>query len=227
MHIKKYKRNAVGHILLHNEQSFARSKRENVNNSETNKNYNFVSGTGIDNLRKVLNCSDVHVSKRKDLNVVCSLVLTAPQNLPISREREFYKYAFEFFNSRWHCPCISAWVHNDEKKKYINSKTNKVVWSRSHVHYTFVPLVYDKQKEKYKVCAKEVVNKKDLQTLHYDFKKYIDKKMNLDLEIINGATEGVNKTILELKNTTLKRNIKKLEALKKRVQNEIERELCR
>ena len=74
---------------------------------------------------------------------------------------------------------------------------------------------------------KEVVNKKDLQTLHYDFKKYIDKKMNLDLEIINGATEGVNKTILELKNTTLKRNIKKLEALKKRVQNEIERELCR
>ena len=55
----------------------------------------------------------------------------------------------------------------------------------------------------------------------------MDKKMNLDLEIINGATEGINKTILELKNTTLKRNIQKLETLKKRVQNEIERELCR
>ena len=88
-------------------------------------------------------------------------------------------------------------------------------------------MVYDKKKGKHKVCAKEVVNKKDLQTLHYDFKKYIDKKMNLDLDIINGTTEGVNKTILQLKNQTLKKNIDNLEKLKKRVQSEIEREICR
>ena len=67
-----------------------------------------------------------------------------------------------------------------------------------------------------------------------DFKEYIDKAMNLDLEIINGATASGNKTILELKNQELEKKvvsqqkeIEKLKQLKNKLQNQIEYELVR
>ena len=58
--------------------------------------------------------------------------------------------------------------------------------------------------------------------------------MNLDLEIINGATANGNKTILELKNQELEKQInkkqeevEKLNKLKNKLQSEIEYELIR
>ena len=225
MHIDKYKRTAVYKLLEHNEPSKVRANRENVNSRLTHKNYNFVSGNGYDNFKKVFDCDDIHKSNRRDLNVLCSVVLTVPNNLPESRRFEFFKHAFMFFNSRYKCPCVSAWVHNDEKKKYL--KDGKIEYSRSHLHYAFVPIAYDEKLEKYKISYKDVITRDDLWKLHIDFKDYIDKKMKLNLEILNGATDNGNKSVLQLKNQSLKNNIENLEKLKKRVQNEIERELCR
>lgn len=215
MHVEKYTRSAVGHILKHNEPGKARQNRENVDQSKTNQNYNFVKGHGMKNLKRILSSDNVYCNPRKDVNVLCSVCLTAPKDLPPDREKEFFAFAFEFFQNRYSGPCVSCWVHNDEPN------------ARGHMHYQWCPLVYDEKKNRYKVNAKSVVHKYDLQTLHQDFEKYINQRMNLSLQILNGATENGNKSILELKNKTLKEDIKKLKKLKNQVVAEIQQELCR
>ena len=37
-----------------------------------------------------------------------------------------------------------------------------------HLHYAFVPVVFDNKKSRYKVSAKEVLTRHDLQTFHDD-----------------------------------------------------------
>lgn len=223
MHIQKYTRCAVGHILKHNEPSKARSRRENVDSSRTNQNYAFVGGHGSKNLKKVLGADNVYVNPRKDVNVLCSVCLTAPLDLPKDREHEFFENAFKFLQDRYKCPCVSCWVHYDEQSFY-EGKNRQV---RPHMHFAFVPLVYDDKKGRFKVNAKSVVCLSDLQTLHQDFDKYIQKHMGLKLAVLNGATENGNKSILELKNQSLKEDITKLKKLKNQVVSEIQQELCR
>lgn len=216
MHIQKYTRFAAGHILRHNEPSTARAKRDNVDTKITHKNYAFVGGHGGKNLKKVLSAQNIYVNPRKDVNVLCSVCVTAPADLPKDREKEFFELSFQFLKDRYkNCPCVSAWIHYDEPN------------ARPHLHYDFVPLVYDEKKQRYKVNAKSVVCKGDLQTLHIDFKMFIYNAMGLLLSILNGATENGNKTILELKNNTLKNELVRLKKLKKQVVNEIQQELCR
>ena len=211
MHIQKYTRSAVGHILKHNEPSKARSRRENVDNSRTNQNYAFVGGHGSKNLKKVLGSDNVYVNPRKDVNVLCSVCLTAPSDLPKTREKEFFELSFRFLQERYKCPCVSCWVHYDEMSRY-EGRTEQI---RPHMHFAFVPLVYDEKKSRFKVNAKTVVCLSDLQTLHQDFDKFIQDNMGIKLAVLNGATENGNKSILELKNQSLKDDIKKLKKLKK------------
>lgn len=211
MHIQKYTRSAVGHILKHNEPSKARRGRENVDNNRTQYNYSFVRGHGMKNLKKVLGRSDVYVCPRKDVNILCSVCLTAPADLPPEREGEFFELAFKFLQDRYKSsPCVSCWVHYDEQG------------FKPHLHYDFVPLVFDEKKSRFKVNAKSVVCLSDLQTLHKDFDKYITDNMGLKLAVLNGATANGNKTILELKNQSLKEDITKLQQLKKQVVSEIQ-----
>lgn len=217
MHVTKFTKAAAGHILMHNEPTEARKSRDNVDSSLTTQNYNLLHAhgkNGMDNLKRVLNNEKIYCSPRKDVNVLCSWIVTAPKDLPQEREREFFVHAAKFFNERYKpSKCVSAWVHTDEKTP--------------HLHFDFVPIVNDTKRGQ-KVCAKEVISRKDLLSVHKDFTEYIKKEMQLELEILNGetATNG-NKTILELKTDTLKKGVKKLKQLKTQVQNEIEREICR
>lgn len=223
MHIEKYTLSAAPHILIHNEPSRARANRKNVDNSKTKYNYNLLDSnkSGMENLKEILNNKNVYCSPRKDVNVLCSCVVTAPDNLPLGREKEFFYLTAKFLQERYkNCPCLSAWVHFDE--------------TQSHIHYDFIPLVYDHKKQRWKCRAKDVVNLLDLKTLHTDFQSYINSQMGLSLNILNGKTANGNKTITELKTETLKKqiqqeknDIKKLKQLKNKLQNEIEYELIR
>lgn len=235
MHIEKYNRNAVGHIFNHMIDSKARAKRKNVDNSKEYLNYNILNTDKKPKelLNELMNRDDIYCSPRKDIVVATSICITAPENLPESRYDEFFYNAAMFFNNRYntndkYCPCLGAFVHKNEMSKNQNGN------NKPHMHYLMSNLIFDNKKERYKFCCKEIITKKDLSTLHQDFKSYIDKAMNLDLDIINGATANGNKTILELKNQELEKKvaiqqeeIEKLKQLKNKLQNQIEYELIR
>lgn len=215
MHVQKYNFKGVHNVLAHYENYFARAKRENVDNKLFCKNYNLLSTNerGFARLKKILVCDKIKKLNRKDVNVMCDVVVSAPENLPKNRQDEFFEFAFEFLRRRYNCPVLSAWVHKDEPR------------AKPHLHFAFAPIV--QKNGQFKFCAKEIVNRQDLKTLHTDFKKFIDKKMNLDLDILNGATENGNKTINELKAESIMQDIRKLQKLKNHLQQEIQREISR
>lgn len=214
MHAQKYNRAAVGHVLAHNEPTKARKARDNVDSSKTEQNYNLskMRGlTGVEKLRRILSREEVHCSPRSDVNTLCSWVVSAPKNLPPEREKEFFLSVAQFFSKRYEpSRCVSAWVHHDEP-------------GRVHMHYDFCPLVVDEKRGGLKVCAKDVLTRKDLATIHKDLRDHISRVMGLNLDIINGATAHGNKSIIELKNKSLEAENERL----MRINSNLRAQICR
>lgn len=226
MHIAKFTRNDnIQLILGHNERTSKHNNKENIDGSLTRLNYNLINSNkkGYALFKDIYNNKQVYCSPRKDVNVLCSVCLQLCNGIPIERADEYFYLAANFFAKRYKCPCVSCCVHKDEPS------------SKYHMHYCFAPIIWDEKKQRYKFRCKDIVTKEDLKTLHTDFKNYIEKEMNLEnVEVLNGATANGSKTILELKNQKLEKQVnqkqeevEKLNKLKNKLQNEIEYELIR
>ena len=58
-----------------------------------------------------------------------------------------------------------------------------------HLHYAFVPVVFDNKKSRYKVSAKEVLTRHDLQTFHEDLDQHLKKVLPFyEQGILNNKT---------------------------------------
>lgn len=194
----KYTRGAMGHIMKHYERAkdekgeYIKFKNENIDISKSHLNYNLAPNHNqLDFIQNRL--KEVSVLKRKDVNVMCSWVITAPKELPKEYHREFFERTYNFLKERYNDTAekniISSWVHNDEVTP--------------HMHFAFIPITYDKKKEKYKVSAKEIITQADLKSFHTDFQKemnkFVEKYNNVfECSVLNGATANGNKTIVEL-----------------------------
>lgn len=84
---------------------------------------------------------------------------------------------------------IQAIVHDDEG-------------GQPHLHFCFVPVVEDpKHDEGYKVCANEVLDRRELRNFHPDLQRYLDEHGLEDAHIMTGVTkqQGGNRTVAQLK----------------------------
>ncbi|MBR6475758.1 MAG: plasmid recombination protein [Lachnospiraceae bacterium] len=107
----------------------------------------------------------------------------------------FFKLTYDFLSERYKKEnVISSYVHLDE--------------TTPHTHFLFIPVVDDKKwneknPEKHprqKVCAKELMNKNELNMFHRVFQEYLDSHSETGLfPVLNGTTVGGNRTIAELK----------------------------
>lgn len=208
-HVTKFTKAACGHMFKH----FERAKGEDGNyikfgNSDidTNKshlNYNLAPHRRRqgDFVRK--RCSDVYCLQRKDVNVMCSWVVTVPKDLPVEDYRTFFQASYYFLADRYGATnVVSAYVHMDE--------------IQPHMHFAFVPVIFDQKKNREKVSAKETVNRIDLKTFHPDLEQYMYLVFNREIGILNEATKEGNRSIEELKRGTA---IEKLQQVQEQVQN--------
>lgn len=194
-HVAKYKASAIGHMANHYGRSDVGEKadyiirsNENINPERTHLNYNLAQEdqkkSQVEFIHQRL--SEVKVQKRADVNVMCDWVITAPKDL-LSWDNEcFFKASYDFLKNRYgEKNVISAYVHMDEVTP--------------HMHFSFVPVVYDKKKDRYKVSAKEVLTRRDLQTFHKDLQEYVGQELGYNVGILNNATIEGNQSIQELK----------------------------
>lgn len=79
-----------------------------------------------------------------------------------------------------------------------------------HLHFAFVPVTEDKRRGGYKVSAKEVISRKELQTFHQDLDKRMTEVFGRDIGVLNEATKGGNKEVVELKCLNYNMMIEKL-----------------
>ncbi|MGL4742716.1 MAG: MobV family relaxase [Sarcina sp.] len=165
---------------------------ENINKELTKENYNLAPER--ENQLKFIKqrCSEVKCLKRDDVKVMCTWAVTLPKDIERDsvEEKRFFEESYKFLEERYGGAenVISAYVHKDEKTP--------------HMHFAFVPVKFDENKQIYKVSAKEVVNRNDLKTFHNDLNAYISLKLGREVEIFNEATKEGNKSIQELKNGT-------------------------
>lgn len=200
--MQKYTRGAIGHLFKHYERGlddngeYVKFGNTSIDLERTHLNYSLKSGSAMKNYLDRMD--EVKCLKRADVNVMCSWIVTIPQDLKDTEyEDDFFKKTYSFLCDRYgEQNVVSANVHKDE--------------TTPHLHFAFIPVLTD-EKGIEKVCAKKVCCKTDLQTFHKDLKKHLESELGIEVAILNGATENVNKTILELKNKSLEEQNKALD----------------
>ncbi|WMM26960.1 plasmid recombination protein [Tissierella sp. MB52-C2] len=148
--------------------------------------------------------SEIKCLNRKDVNVMCSWVVTLPGEIKTSEDQEkFFKESYNFLEKKYGKEnVISSFVHLDEVTP--------------HMHFAFIPVVYDKKKEEYKVSDKECITENDLKKFHPEFEKYMENVFGRDIGILNERTKEGNRSIKELKQETA---IKELNSLKENIKD--------
>lgn len=191
-HMAKYTAQALAPMLAHYDRSRAANK--DIDSSRTHLNYNLAPDRG--NLLNFISkkCCEIKCQKRKDTIKLCDLVLTMPKDLPPEKEDIFFESSYIFLVNRYgvngtDSNIVSCYVHKDE--------------STSHMHFAFLPIAKEKKNKKklgqLKLCAKEVITKQDLTTLHTDLQDYLERELGCKVSILNEATKDGNRSIADLK----------------------------
>ena len=189
MNCEKFTRNQSGNILVHCDRSDPNRtyKNQEIDHSKTYLNYNLAPEhkgmTDYDFMKK--RCEEFKVLKRKDVNWLVSWVITMPADYK-GNKALFFREAYNFMENRYGKDnVVSAYVHLDE--------------TSPHMHFCFVPVIFDKKKQEYKVNAKQCINKVELKQVHPEMQEYLENKLQTKVNILNGATAEGNKTIDQLK----------------------------
>jgi len=211
-HVQKFTKAACGHLLKHYERAmdekgdYIKFNNQSIDTNLSHLNYNLAPDRDISQVEFIKQrCSEVKCLNRKDVNVMCSWVVTKPESIEPEREREFFEQSYKFLENRYGKEnIISAYVHNDE--------------TTPHMHFAFVPVVHDPRIDIDKVSAKIKVSKTDLQTFHSDLEKHLEQYFGREVGIINEATKDGNKAIEELKRSSAIEAIENLNKIKQETQ---------
>ena len=157
-HLKKNTRGAVPGLAVHFERKTDHHTNKEIDVSKTYLNQDLISDDSdmISRFNERLN--DVYCMKRDDVKALATWIVTLPEELseaPYEQQSAFFEATKQFLDNRYGQEnAVAAVVHYDE--------------TTPHLHYAFVPVVFDAKKERYKVSAKEVLTRHDLQTFHDD-----------------------------------------------------------
>ena len=204
MHVEKFAKSAVGHMLCHYNRTAMNYGNENIDHLRSDLNYNLAPKRDVDDfIYYKQRLAQVKCQNRADVKTLCSWIVTLPkQEFTEEQERKFFQSAYDFMEKRYgEKNIISAWVHKDEA-------------GQPHLHFAFIPVCIDKKRGIEKVSAKEVLTRNELRVIHKEMSRHMEQVFGRDIGILNGATAGGNKAIAELKAKELKADISALEMVK-------------
>lgn len=208
-HLIKSTRAASGGLTRHYERfknekgEYLKFGNQEINIEKSHLNYNLADDKNQLEFIKQ-RTSEVKCLNRKDVNVMANWVITLPESIKTLEDQEkFFKESYKFLEEKYGKEnVISSFVHLDE--------------STPHMHFAFVPIVYDKNKEEYKVSAKECITRNHLKKFHGELEIHMEKAFGYEVGILNEKTKEGNRSIEELKKETA---IKELNSLKENIKD--------
>jgi len=221
MHIKKLTRSESIKIIGHDYRRHGNYKNEDIDLSKSKDNVIFKNVKGFNDITKYIDKNDIYVygkngKKKDEINYLCSLVVHYPKECCID-ENTFFNCINELLKGKFchNNNYMGSIVHYDEKSP--------------HLHFLFVPVCQDKKNNRLKLCAKEVITRDVLKSLHTDIEKDFkdiygyDVKLTLD-EKVKGIKNIENieeykkykdlqkeNELLKIENETLKKRNEELE----------------
>lgn len=198
--IKKFTEKAVVNQIRHIERTIKKNSNSDIDPQKNGLNYRLISRSisSYDYFKE--RKKDLYCYKREDLKVLCGWVVTAPKELDFSLEDDFFRSVHEFLIGRYgEKNCVDSVVHKDES-------------GQPHLHFLFIPAVPDKKHGGEKICANELINRKELRNFHPDLQRYLDEK-GFDVLVQSGITsaQGGNRSVRELKNSRQRSRQRELE----------------
>ncbi len=195
-HYEKFSKQGLGHIFLHLRRGYTIDKNGNkiyvnfgnkeIDTSKSHLNYNLnlnENGHPANQAKQFERIMQgktlpegylLTVNGRKDLKVLCSWVVSLPDDVLPQDEDNFFKAVYDYLKDKYP-HCVSAFVHKDESVK-----------GKHHLHYAFVPVFYDVKKDIYKISANELVNRNVLKTFHNDLSKAVEVALGYTTSIMTG-----------------------------------------
>lgn len=216
-HVAKYTRGAIQGLSNHLDRKTENHSNKDIDVSKSYLNYDLNQNQGDTISRLNERLEQVYCMNRKDVKAVADWIVTLPKELedrPADEQRQFFQATKDFLDKQYgEENNIWANVHMDE--------------TTPHMHYAFIPVVYDNKKGREKVSAKIVLNRNHLQSFHDDLDKHLKAEIPQIYErgVVNGQTVGVE-TVQELKQLrtqekALSAEIENLSAKRDTVQGEI------
>lgn len=215
--IQKIKKTAIKLYFNHcnrTEGDGVDRSNECIDNERTHLNYHFKQGGNREYKSRLNNL--YYPENRDDVVTFASCVVTLPKNVRDEDQEKFFEGCYEFLCEEFgYDNVINAVVHMDE--------------TTPHIHLGFIPAITMDAKEipssvlnkiekwcedrglsepEGIVSAKDVLNRAFFQNFHPRLYNFMEKKLGYEVEILNGATAGGNKTILELKNQKIEEQLK-------------------
>lgn len=207
--VKHFHRSAVRSILNHVTRTDNYSNKD-IDTSRSKYNYSLTNHNPHEFYQKRL--SEVHCLNRANVNTLSSWCVTLPKGVKQADQKKFFEETVKFLKNRYgERNCICADVHYDE--------------TTPHLHYCFIPIVYDEKKQREKVDRKSIFTLKELKTFHTDLQTHINQVLGYEVPILNGELKNrKNLSIGELKERTAKKleEIDKSYDLKKEFLNNLQ-----
>ena len=198
--IKKYRQKQVYSLIAHNERATDNPSNLNIDPARKHLNYklsperrvNFrMNNSGTRNISLadydylISRLKDVRVYNRSDVIYLCSWIIYQPDDLNPNESRKFFDAVYVFLADRYgNNNVVNATVHLDE--------------TTNHLHFLFTPIIQDKKKKGEKLCAKEVINRKELQKFHPELQEYLSLH-EIKCSILTGAVTRRNRGFLAQK----------------------------
>lgn len=248
--VKKFTDGAVVNQLRHCKRMIENDSNADIDPTRTHLNYSLTPDRGMSEYeyykqRK----SELYCYGRADVKTMAGWIVTAPQELETREQiREFFERTAEFLTERYGKEnVISITCHFDEGKmekvkdrwgEYVRDENREIkrelVLGRPHLHFDFIPVTRDdnpKHTQTEKICANDVLNKRDLQHFHTDLKKYLKDRECAGADgVINGKTkeQGRNYTVEEMKERyETQRELERLREIERQYKLEHERTIDR
>lgn len=203
--ISKYQGHSVGRLFLHNNRKQGDGvthSNTDIDDERTHLNYNLKIGNA-EIVRKRLN--EVYHANRKDLIVLGEIIVTLPQDVKEEDQEKFFKACFDFYcNDFGEENIINAAVHLDEATPHIHIDFMPIKPMEKELSDRMKILVSEYEKDHGThvteiLCAKDVLTREYYQNMHPRLYNYMADVLGYECEILNGATAGGNKTVLEMK----------------------------
>lgn len=207
--VQKFRSGSIRGIDIHDNRikEFSHTNPD-IDFSKTEDNYNLKSCDGsfynsVNNRIKELNLKR---AVRKDAVVMAQVLITSDRaffdGISSNQQEKFFKKSYDFIENRYGKEnIISATVHLDEKTP--------------HMHINFVPITPDGR-----LCAKDVLNKKEIQSLQNETYKEIFK----DFRLQRGESRKEKRKHLSVEQYKIKTDIERLKAQNNKL-NEYEKQL--
>ncbi len=187
--VKKFLHGEVFNQIRHIERTIKNPSNPDIDSEKLHLCYKLTPDRGMSawdyyEQRK----SELHCLKRADVNTLAGWVVSLPTDVPSDMEDLFYYNVYDFLCERYgEKNLIQCTVHKDES-------------GTGHLHFLFIPATLDKKKGVEKICANDVLNRKELRNFHPDLQKYL-KNNGCPGTVQTGITKelGGNRTVMQLK----------------------------